>query len=263
MCRFIRGAADLEAGLVTLLQSSQVDRLSDIRQMYKVILQAVTVPTSDGLLDTVSHHGFRSIVGAVVCLIEPLARASLADLLEIPANNVHRQLQCLHALLQVPADQHAPIHPLHLSFGEYLTGPEAQIQPLKVSAPMTHSILWKQCLRLLFRPGSLHKDMCNIGCPSQLSREIFFYFVNRRLGPAMQYACRHWPCHLRESGDAVSDHSILCTFLQEHFLHWIEAMSLPNLVNEAVTGLDMFPVEAFVSYEPSSLPRTVNLITQI
>ena len=42
----------------------------------------------------------------------------------------------------------------------------------------------------------------------------------------VQYACRNWMNHLRQSNIDLCDYDQVYNFIQHHFLHWLEALSL-------------------------------------
>src|SRR6478735_677303 len=47
-----------------------------------------------------------------------------------------------------------------------------------------------------------------------------------RLPPELQYTCRYWVDHLEQSQQEIADGDVTHVFLQKHFLHWFEIMSL-------------------------------------
>ncbi|GAB1211518.1 hypothetical protein ATERTT37_000641 [Aspergillus terreus] len=51
--------------------------------------------------------------------------------------------------------------------------------------------------------------------------------------PDLPYSCRYWVFHVTQSKPPVSDLETLL-FLEEHFLHWLEAMSLIGVLSETI-----------------------------
>ena len=147
--RLIRDADRPQKRLETVLRSRESVHLSEMGKVYVLILQAMTTSLKDKQNLLQVHHEFRTIVGAIITLAEPLSRTALAALLDIRQSDVQIRLRSLHAVLQVPSDGNALIRPLHLSFGEYLTSQEVQGTPYWVDTAATHTSLWRQCLRLL------------------------------------------------------------------------------------------------------------------
>lgn len=47
-------------------------------------------------------------------------------------------------------------------------------------------------------------------------------------------ACCYWVDHLQRSGPGLGDDSQVTALFQEHFLHWLEAMSLIGKMSEGV-----------------------------
>ena len=62
--------------------------------------------------------------------------------------------------------------------------------------------------------------------------------VNANLSPDLQYACRYWITHLEHSRQDIIDKDTTLRFLQKHFLHWLEAMSLMRESSRSVHLLD-------------------------
>ncbi|KAK6503773.1 hypothetical protein TWF481_008779 [Arthrobotrys musiformis] len=78
--------------------------------------------------------------------------------------------------------------------------------------------------------------------------------IGERLPKYVQYACRYWVHHLKHSlalasnPDADREHNhediydentdLIYTFLREHFLHWLEALSLIGYLSECVSLID-------------------------
>jgi hypothetical protein len=87
-----------------------------------------------------------------------------------------------------------------------------------------HDLLADRSLRLM--SDSLKRDVCGLQKPGALMQEVDNNIVDRHLPVHVQYACCYWVHHLKESGAFLKDNKQVNTFLQGHFLHWIEALSL-------------------------------------
>ena len=110
------------ADIVALLQSTAQEGESGLDQLYTEVLQ-IGFPnkqTSDGKV----YSRFRSVVGAVVLVFNPLSVTTLSTILHI--SNISTALRSLHSLLIVPMDQldQTPISVLHKSFPDFLTDPQ-------------------------------------------------------------------------------------------------------------------------------------------
>lgn len=234
-------------GVNTTLHSRQRSLLFGTTQMYSTIIQAVAASVPDPPAKDKLYHDFRIFVGAIVCIAEPLSRLALAALLDVPSSDVRVLLQPLHALLHVPPQEDAPVRPLHLSFAQYLTGSKAHHQPYGVHAPTTHAMLWYQCLRLLSSPHGLRANICELSHPGQLRSEIAASTISKHLPPPVQYACRYWVYHVQSSSALLHDQDEVHTFLQDHFLHWLEALSLLSRLADAIELISVLLAHVAVS----------------
>lgn len=86
--------------------------------------------------------------------------------------------------------------------------------------------------------ASLKKDICNLANPGMHRAGINPQHIHQYLPPELQYSCHYWIHHLKQSQASSSKIEDMRLFLQKHFLHWVEAMSLLGLVLEVVGMLD-------------------------
>ncbi|RAQ98842.1 vegetative incompatibility protein HET-E-1 [Stemphylium lycopersici] len=184
-------------------------------------------------------QAFREVVGSVIVLKSPLSAVSLARLLQVPQEEVKCRLDSLHSVLSVPNSENGPIRLLHLSFREFLVNPQKQGKsPFWVDDKSTHQKLASRCLELMSGSSGLHPDMCGLSGPGVLRSEIDEQTVASSLSPDLQYACRYWVDHLKQSQQHIVDGDMTHVFLQKHFLHWLEAMSLMGESSRCVDLLD-------------------------
>lgn len=98
---------------------------------------------------------------------------------------------------------------------------------------------------------SLQKDICNLASPGTHRADIDPQHIRRYLPPELQYSCRYWIYHLQQSQVSSSEIEGVRLFLQKHFLHWVEAMSLLGLVSDVVGMLDalhtIIPVSTYTA----------------
>jgi len=187
----------------------------------------------------------REILGAIVLLQSPLSASSLARLLRVPAEDVHRTLYELHSIVDVPQDQNQPVRLHHPSFRDFLLNRKrCGDNSFWVDKSSTHEKLARCCLNLM--TARLRQDMCNFSDPGVLRREIDEETINRNLPPELQYACRYWISHLKQSQQHIVDRDITHLFLQKHLLHWLEAMSLMRESSSCVHLLDSLQALAYV-----------------
>jgi hypothetical protein len=174
---------------------------------------------------------FREIVGSIIVLESPLSTASLAHLLHISQEDVSCRLDSLHSVLSIPDSDTTPVRLLHLSFREFLVDPSKKDSPFWVDERARHEKLASYCLELMSRPDGLQQNMCGLQ-PGSLRSEIDEGKLTSHLSPELQYACRYWVYHLEQSQRHISDGDFANIFLQKHFLHWLEAMSLAGEIDK-------------------------------
>jgi hypothetical protein len=169
----------------------------------------------------------RKTLGAIVLLNSPLPARSLARLLCIPVEDVQRTLYELHSILDIPQDPTRLVRLHHPSFRDFLLDRRrCSDHHFWVDEKSTNKILASRCLELMSGSSGLRKDMCGLVGPGVLRSEIADGTVASSLPPELQYACRYWTSHLIRSQEGIVDGDTTHLFLQKHFLHWLEAMSL-------------------------------------
>ena len=177
----------------------------------------------------------RETLGAIVLLQSPLSASSLARLLRVPAEDVHRTLYELHSILDVPQDPTRLVRLHHPSFRDFLLDEErCGDDSFWVDERSTHEKLASRCLELMSAPGGLQQDMCSLAKPGTLRSEVEEETVASSLPLGLQYACRYWVEHLTRSQQSIADGDAVHVFLQTHLLHWLEAMSMVGETGECV-----------------------------
>ncbi|KAJ5225252.1 hypothetical protein N7468_006477 [Penicillium chermesinum] len=189
---------------------------------------------------------FQQIVGTIIILETPLSVSSLSRLLNTPSmtvRHIYFRLGQLHSVLRVPKDVNSPLRLFHLSFRDYLLDPKTKEKtPLSIDKKMSHHRLAIQCFSVA---QCLRRNMCSLPSNGTQSPEIDFGMVQKCFPAELQYACRYWAHHLVGClgvGDEVESENVLdelLIFLYQHFLHWLEAMSLLRLSSEVVGILDL------------------------
>ena len=223
--------------LEIILQSPGIGKLKQMAQVYLPVLTQFLAGSKNSHNKDKLYEEFRMIIGSIISLAEPLSVQSLATLLDIPPNTIAHRLQPLHSVLRIPTDSSTPIRTLHLSFSEFLLSDELQLEQFKINGPATHRMLLSKCLQLLSGPGGLEENMCKLEYPGKLRREIDQTMINDRLSPEIQYACQYWIQHVEHGNIPIHDQDNVHMFLQKHFLHWLEAMSLMSRLAEVIKQL--------------------------
>jgi hypothetical protein len=84
---------------------------------------------------------------------------------------------------------------------------------------------------------TLKQDICDVGSPGALVADVESTQVEQCLPPEVQYACLYWVQHLQKSGVQISDRAHVHQFLQEHLLHWLEALSWMQKISEGILAI--------------------------
>lgn len=136
---------------------------------------------------------------------------------------------------------------LHLSFRDFLLEPKKKdVNPFWIDEKDTHAFIYNRCLDVMQR--SLRRNICKLKSYGTERKEVSDEYVNRHLAPEVQYACRYWAKHLNHIQNPATEVEKALSFLQVHFLHWIEAMSMLGLVSEAVRMINTLQSIAKVPY---------------
>jgi hypothetical protein len=85
--------------------------------------------------------------------------------------------------------------------------------------------------------ANLKKDICDLRAPGAYAREVQIDRIEQCLPTDLQYACRYWVQHLRESEVQLEDNGKVHIFLRDHLLHWLEALSLIRETSEGVLAI--------------------------
>ncbi|KAH8654671.1 WD40-repeat-containing domain protein [Ilyonectria robusta] len=135
-----------------------------------------------------------------------------------------------------------PVRLLHLSFRDFLVDPkkgkEQERYPFWIDERETHGRLAARCLHLLSTGDTLRRDICNLRLPGTARSEIGQQTIHDALPPEVQYACRYWVYHWKESNCTIRDGNLVDRFLTCHLLHWLEALGLLGRISESVGMVD-------------------------
>jgi hypothetical protein len=238
VCRYVGSKGSSPTAFLNKVLQYQKATFSQLDRTYLPVLDQLLSEQEEDEKDT-WLQAFREVVGSIVVLESPLSAVSLARLLQVPQEEIHCRLDSLHSVLSVPNIENAPVRLLHLSFREFLVDPRKQGQsPLWVDEKNTHKKLASRCLVLMSGPGGLRQNMCNLVGTGVLRSEIDERTIASSLSPELQYACRYWVSHLKQSQQHVVDGDTAFLFLQKHLLYWLEAMSLTRESSRCVDLLD-------------------------
>jgi hypothetical protein len=232
-------------------------RLADVlkyqlnRQASK--LDQTYLPVLDNLMAGLSHtekddlaQEFRTVVGSIIILAEPLGTSPLARLLNVDKDTIDCSLAPMHSVLSIPSNPDAPIRLLHLSFREFLLDPYKRGKNLFwVDETQRHEAITSRCLERMSE--RLHENICHLDFPGKLREDIDRATIENCLPVDVRYACRYWIYHLIESKATLKHQDTVYRFLQKHFLHWLEALSLIGKISDSIEMIGSLHSVATVS----------------
>ncbi|KAF5012926.1 hypothetical protein FDECE_1037 [Fusarium decemcellulare] len=223
---------------------------SRLDEMYTQILSDITGG------DNEAKSMMLNIVGSIASLARPLSAKALARLLHIPERTMSHWLENLQTVLLVPDDNEQPVMLINESFRDFLFPkfllPSAK-SSFNISLSDIHHMLATKCQnRMVRRNRGLRKDVCELWELSKLTtawNDIPRGAVGDGIPIDLQYACLYWVHHLLETKQPA-DRTGIYKFLTDHFLHWIEILSLLGGVGEAEQVLEQ--LERFIErgYNP-------------
>jgi hypothetical protein len=239
VCRYIKdGKRVASKRLSVILKGGKTGKNpeKELDQIYtKVLLESISGDYDEEEKEELFDL-FRRIVGAIVILFNPLSTEALSKLLNIPRQDIKQTLDDLHSVLEVPESQAHAIRLLHPSFHDFLLAKERCQDPqLWVDEKEAHGVLADSCLRLM--SDKLGRDICSLRVPGTLAEDIQGNRIEHCLPAELQYACRYWVRHLQSSESSLPDNGQVHVFLQEHLLHWLEALSLIKETSEGVLAI--------------------------
>jgi hypothetical protein len=200
------------------------------------------------------YRRLRQILGSIVLLYSSLSAISLAKLLDISEENVKQTLEDLHAILDIPKQNSRAIRLHHPSFRDFiLSKDKCSDTQFRVNEEHAHSALANACIQLL--STTLKRDICSLHYPGALRKDVESCQVDACLPLEVQYACLYWIQHLQESRTYLY-HQIY-QFLQEHLLHWLEALCWMGKTSEGILAITSLESHILVSH----LYRTLEIPT--
>jgi hypothetical protein len=249
-CRFIyEGKRFAAKRLETILQGSQnavTAPEKHLDEIYTTVLKhSITVEYTDEEKEE-SYRMLRHILGSIALLVSPLSVYSLSRLLRVANKDIGQTLEDLHSVLDVPKDQNRLLRLHHPSFRDFLLNNDRCKNPnFWVDEKQAHQTLANSCLQLM--SASLKQDICGLNTPGMLISDVESSRVKRSLPSEVQYACLHWIQHFHKSGAQLRDDDQVHQFLQEHLLHWIEALCWMQKLSKGIYAIASLESVATVS----------------
>jgi hypothetical protein len=259
-CRFIsegkRFAAERLRAIIDSSTSTLTAPEKHLNEIYITVLNHTVSDYTNEKKD--QYRMLRYILGSIVILHSPLSVGSLARLVHTAQQNVEQTLQDLHAILDIPEDSTLPIRLYHPSFRDFLLD-KKRYGDLNfwVDERQLHQTLAESCIKLL--SNFLKQDICGVEAPGVLVTSLESSQVEKCLPPEIQYACLYWIPHLRKGGARFHDNGQFHQFLQQHLLHWLEALSWMQRVSEGIHAISLLDSIALVSQASKYSTKIANI----
>jgi len=224
--------------ITSLPQSTSHEGKSGIDILYtQVLKQGVDDVDAD---DEEFHSNFRTVIGAVVLVFNPLSVEALSDLLGV--SSIPTTLRPLHSLLLVPTSRDTPIRIFHKSFPDFLMDEKrCTDHQFFIDPPIHHMKILLSCLNLMRE--RLKKNICELDYYAILSDvEDLSGCRKDHIGDTLEYACCFWTKQLlcisgscpgiEEAQEAIDKFFTTC------LLFWIEVLSLMGKLDIGVHALN-------------------------
>ncbi|PQE27705.1 WD40 YVTN repeat-like-containing protein [Rutstroemia sp. NJR-2017a WRK4] len=243
-CRFIRGGF-IEERLRLLLEGNDTSASPEehLNSIYIAILRNSIQPSYMEQERQKLYSMLRYVLGSIVVLSSLLSIKSLSRLLYITAPEVNRTLKSLHAILYIPEDKNHSLRLHHPSFRDFLLNKKrCGDSNFWVDEKQIHQTLALNCIKLM--STFLKQDVCKQKAPGTLVTDIGTR-VEDYLPLEVRYACIYWVQHLQKGGIQLQDNDQVYQFLQEHLLHWLEALSWIGKISEGIVAISS--LESYIS----------------
>ena len=170
---------------------------------------------------------FREIMGIVLIARQPLSSRAIDTLMQLPED---RPSMHTISLLGCVLQQSPTVRVLHPSFADFLmTRERCRRDTWFFNQSIYHRILAFRCLDRMNEV--LKRNMCNMTLAVDQTHEM--------LPEDVAYSCLFWIDHISSIGvDFLPVMVRLCDFLNQHLLHWFEAMSILRKSRYTIPLLD-------------------------
>ena len=220
--------------ITSLPQSTTEEGKFGVDQLYTQILEQAFSGTHPG--NNKQYLRFKTVVGAVLLLFNPLPIIDLSDLLGRRRQYIRDTTRSLHSLLLVPESIEEPIQVFHKSLPDFLMDPNrCRDERFVIMPAVHHAEILLACLRLM--EERLKRNIYNLDdytIPSTHKRA--------HIGDGLEYACKFWTKHLLETPSS-GPHTVrvqkgIGKFFRAHLLHWIEVLAITGNLGVGVYAMN-------------------------
>ena len=182
---------------------------------------------------------FKKVMGRILATREPLSISAHSELRadDEPADLVELIVQLLGSLMSGVNQLHVPVQALHTSFVDFLTDEDRSksyyVDPSQHNRNLTLSSLRVMEFGLCF-------NICNLETSHLRNVEVadLATRVEAAILPHLSYGCRFWADHLLTTGYDATTLDAVRNFLHNHFLYWLEVLSLIRKIDSALGMLE-------------------------
>ena len=224
--------------IISLPQSTAREGKSEIDPLYTQILGQAFFDVELDEKEPYSH--FRSVVGVVLLVFNPLPVKALSTLLGI--SDISTTLHSLHSVLLFPNNKADPIQAFHKSFPDFLMDAErCKDNRFFISPSVHHQEILFSCFRLM--KERLKKNICNLDKYTLLSEVGDISTCKKEhIGIALEYACRFWTKHLAcvsSTGHNVEEvYKAVDEFFTKNLLFWIEVLVIVGHLDVSIYAIN-------------------------
>lgn len=248
---FCRAVSNIRMRARLLENMSRSDVADTLDKLYLSILnQALVDPSAKGEL--------RKVLQVIVCAFQPISSNTVTTFLP----KIHQVDDFVQDLTAVLKDGHPdrPIKVLHPTFREFIASNEGRANGFLLQMEPSHTVVALACLDVLER--TLRQDIFGVVQPNcVLPRNVdvgqVSDMVQSKTSAALRYASSYWAYHIAASENAWDDWERVSTFLNHHFLHWVELMSWRGELNESLRALSQ------LGSQIRTRPRMAGTVTEI
>ena len=214
------------------------DGRAGIDLLYILILEQAA--TDYGVVENETISLFKTVVGAVLLVYNPLSAKALSDLLRL--SNIYSILHSLRTLIHVTENPEDPIYALQKSFPDFLTDPSwCKNEKFLVKPSIHHAEILLSCLGLMRE--RLKRNICGLDNYAILSEAKDLSTQKKDyIGDALEYACQFWAKHLlgvpSDSPYVQEVQSAIDKFFKTHLLHWIEVLVLVGNLDAGIYAVN-------------------------
>ena len=240
-CRFIREGKRFAAKRLDMIiresQSSLAAPEKHLDQIYNTVLrQSISSEYTNDEKEEL-YALLRQVLGSIITLLSPLCICSLSTLIRVSKDYASQTLDELHSILDIPQDQNQPLRLHHPSFRDFLLNKQRCTDTnFQVNEQNMHQKLVDQCIETMSK--ALKRNICSVEGFGMAAKDVNDARIQLSLPREVQYACLYWVQHLEKSEARLSDDDQVHKFLQEHLLHWLEALVWMQKISEAIYAID-------------------------